>query len=154
MTMYGYAEKLEKQELPTVPGVICPECYHHLVSPSVLPQERHGSGNTIRSYFGWCFGCQKGYAAFQFFNPSIQRWVLWRYKEYVLNGGKPVLNHQDHVVCPIPEIPVVHKGCGEFAQSVAPTDIAMTVTHTKEVMVKVAAILCELKSTLNQIVGK
>jgi hypothetical protein len=149
--MYGYVEQSHK--IPTVKDVICPECFRHLTAPTVMPQERHASGNTIRSYFGWCFNCNKGFAAMQFYNAQLGRWVLCQYQHYTLVGGVPILNNQFHVVCPMPDIPVIKTGTGgDYTQGLTPSDVAGAVHQTKEVMAKVVHILQELKSTLNQIV--
>jgi hypothetical protein len=135
--------------VPTVKDAVCPECYKPLVAPTVMDEQRHASGNTIRSYFGWCFDCNQGFAATQFFNADLRRWVLCQYQRYALLGTVQIIDPQPRQVCPMPAVPVVQTGPGgDFTQATMDKDLAASVTTAVGVMHKVATILKELKQTL------
>ncbi|MGD0077058.1 MAG: hypothetical protein ABSB91_00370 [Sedimentisphaerales bacterium] len=62
----------------------CPICFGGLPYPQVISHEIDKHGNKIRTYFGWCFECNCGYAVIQF--AKGQHWIIHKYKEYTLSG--------------------------------------------------------------------
>jgi len=65
----------------TVTDVVCPVCFKPLPYPQVLMEGiDNETGLTVRTYFGWCFECNRGFAVVQF--KRGERWVIYKYQEY------------------------------------------------------------------------
>jgi hypothetical protein len=65
--------------------VLCPKCGLPLPSPTILA-ERHIERYdlSVRSYFGWCFGCDAGFAVIQVKARSC--WQVLKWQEYSCDG--------------------------------------------------------------------
>jgi hypothetical protein len=65
----------------TIADVVCPVHFKPLPYPNVQRSEKDTAGLEIRTYFGWCFECNRGYAVIQF--KRGERWIIYKYQQYV-----------------------------------------------------------------------
>lgn len=88
-------------------------CFELLTVPTFLPVNNARYIPEIRRYFGWCFGCKRGFCVIQFKRDG--RWVIHKYQAYIQARGNkieymPLGTWQ--ILNELPEVPVVLLGPG------------------------------------------
>jgi len=88
--MIAFAGNIKQNEVrPLVPEVVCPACGRLLIRPKVLPTRwLYRYKVLMRSYFGWCFDCDKGCEVMQFRDDN--KWKIYKWRPYLLVNDKPV----------------------------------------------------------------
>jgi hypothetical protein len=126
---FGNPESETKTTAKVVADIVCPVCFGGLPHAQIVTQKADEHGNEIRTYFGWCFECNRGYAVIQFARGN--RWLIHKYMQYALSevsasAGEMIINHckpeQDWVVLndlPRPA-PVVLGPGGDFTKQITP----------------------------------
>ena len=83
--MVAIKKKPRRSPVEHISEVVCPDCGKLLPYPCVLPVrklERYGL--LIRTYFGWCFDCERGCEVIQF--CSAGTWQIHKYRPYTVDG--------------------------------------------------------------------
>ena len=97
----------------TVADAVCPVCFELLTVPSFLPIDHTRYTPELRRYFGWCFGCKRGFCVIQF--KRGDRWVIHKYQAYV-QTGKEKTEHKPlgpwKILNELPDPPLVLTGPG------------------------------------------
>ena len=94
----------KKQTTGVIADVVCPACYRALQHPHVdgtgLDRRR---GVVIRTYYGWCFECERGWLVIQFMRDG--RWLIHKYREAKLPEGQSECKLADEwvIVCDLPQ---------------------------------------------------
>jgi len=74
--------KDEKMAKGTVKDVVCPACFKLLPYPTIVRQQADRYGRGLRTYFGWCFKCERGFEVIQFARDG--RWPIHKYQSYTI----------------------------------------------------------------------
>lgn len=99
----------------TARDVVCPECFRQLQHPEIVG-DGYDTGRHIRTYYGWCFECNKGAMVIQFERNG--RWVIHKYKKSILLDGSGVAKIEgDWIVLSEMPQPLVVTGQGEYQQA-------------------------------------
>lgn len=119
------AGKTKKQIRPKyVADVVCPKCFKPLEYPTVIEQETDRYKRVLRTYYGWCFECEKGCLVIQF--NRGERWIIHKYRPAVFLDNKNIVqitnNWQVFNDLPLPAPVVIGPG-GEYDRAVNPNDV-------------------------------
>jgi len=113
--MFEYAndkQVISNTQPRTVTDVVCPIHFKPLPYPQVLTEGTdEKTGLIIRTYFGWCFECNRGFAVIQ--SKRGERWVIYKYQIY--SAGVLISNRDtDWIILNEPQRPPEQKD-GEAA---------------------------------------
>lgn len=114
----------EQQQAGVVKDAVCAKCFRHIQYPQIVSKGTDRYGRTIRTYFGWCFGCHIGCEVIQFERDG--RWVIHKYQNYaVKDGSHSQLSNKWTVLNELPESAAVVLGPGgDYDKQINPEDIS------------------------------
>lgn len=78
--MQEAVEEVESAKAGHVKDVVCPVCFKSLPWPTVMPGGIDRYRREIRTYFAWCFECDRGFCTVQF--KRDDRWAIHKYQTY------------------------------------------------------------------------
>jgi len=116
---------METEKKPKfIQGMVCPVCYEHAEYPTQIDKGTDDYGRKLRSYFGWCFKCDRGFEVIQFEKDG--RWFINRYREAVRleAGGELKLSGNWATVAELPQpAPVVIGSGGQYNRHIEPQTV-------------------------------
>ena len=116
------AQEKPKSKPATVEAVVCPTCFRHVQHPKV-DEVREKHGLATREYYGWCFGCNRGFLVVQFLKKG--KWIIHKWRPSVALGKTGSVRLENNWIEVIPlELPVALTGPGgEYQQGYTPEAI-------------------------------
>jgi hypothetical protein len=95
----------------TVPDVVCPDCFTPVPWATIQQPGTDRYGRTLRTYYGWCFRCNKGAEVIQVL--SGDRWPIHKFRSYDLIDDAACRTTGEWVILtPLPQPPLVQHGPG------------------------------------------
>lgn len=113
-----------EQKEQTVKDAVCPECFELMICPAVNEHRAGKDSRPMRSYFAWCFKCDKGFEVIQF--ERAGRWVIHKYQEYTVDDQEGKCRHVNGwtVLNEITDAPLVMTGPGgDYRKEIGGDDI-------------------------------
>ena len=134
-----------------VKDAVCPVCFKPLVNPMVNEYPNGAKcKRPLRTYFAWCFNCNKGFEVIQF--ERERRWVIHKYQEYTVDDKEGKCRHIDDwtVLNEMPEAPLVMTGPGgDYVKEICGDDINKMLDKTLE---GIGQVLTKLGNILTSVV--
>lgn len=109
-----------------IQGMVCPVCYEHFQYPSVMNSVTDDYGRKIRTFYGWCFKCKRGFEVIQF--ERDEKWFIYKYRRSIERAGseKIQLCNKWLKVSELPEpAPIVTGPGGEYNRQYIPISSAV-----------------------------
>lgn len=134
-----------------IEGVICPQCYEHLPYPVIMDDGTDNYGRELRTYFGWCFKCNKGCQTVQF--KRDDKWFIHKYQLAILEDARICrLKSEWQIVNVLPEpAPIITGPGGEYNNHI---NLESAVPEILKTMHKALAALAEAIQGLLEIFTK
>ena len=98
------SDTVKKQTTGIIDSVVCPACYRALQHPHVAGTGKDRRRDVvIRTYYGWCFECERGWLVIQFVRDG--RWLIHKYREAKLPEGESECKFADGwvIMCDLPQ---------------------------------------------------
>lgn len=102
-------------KVKTFGHVICPDCGRPLPEPVVMPETAGERGLVLRTYFGWCFGCDHGVEVIQY--KAFKCWVVAKWRGYAIDEAGQMTPWPEWTIEAMPSL-VTHDNRKEMLVSV------------------------------------
>lgn len=132
-----------------VTDVVCPNCFKVPGSVTVMGPRPDRYGRMLRSYFGWCIECHRGFEVVQF--ASEGKWLIHKYRFFQAVAPEG-FNVPDwwNTVQELPLAPMVQTGPGgEYDQAPA---IQTDPQRIATILMSIKGVLDSISQTMDNLI--